>query len=273
MSATPSGRARQQKGIRAIDVGMKVLVALAGADRPLALRDLGATTGLSASLLHRYLVSFGAAGMTEQDPDTGNYRLGPFALNVGLRRLSSMDAVRAATPLLRRLVEEIDQTSTLAVWGNQGPTVIRWEESSQLIGVNLRVGSVLPMLTTATGQIFAAFRPPASTRAMIDREIAQARRTGRGPATRAAAEALLDGVREAGIAIIDGALIPGVCAAAVPVFDHNGELVLAIASLGYKGLFDASDDGPVCSALRRSAAEVSRQLGFQPASSASRSRR
>lgn len=263
-SATHSRPARAPKGIRAIDIGVKVLQSIADHDGPLALRELAVRTGLSASLLHRYLASFCAAGMTEQDPDTARYRLGPLSLTLGLHRMSGLDPVRVATPLLRPLADETGQPVTLAIWGSHGPTVIRWEESSQMISVNLRVGSVLPLLSTATGLVFAAFRAEAANRAWIERELTQGRRSGRGPSTRAESQALIARVRAAGVATVDGALIPGVCAAAAPVFDHNRQLALAVASLGYRGVFDLSPDGKVCRALRACAFEASRQLGYLP---------
>lgn len=256
--------ARAPKGIRAIDVGVMVLRCIAEHDGSLALRELAVSTGLSASLLHRYLASFCTTGMVEQDPDTGRYRLGPLALILGLHRMSALDPVRVATPLLRPLADETGQPVTLAIWGNHGPTVIRWEESSQMISVNLRVGSVLPLLSTATGLVFAAFRPEAANKPWIDRELAEGRRSGREPSTRTQSQALIAEVRATGLATVDGRLIPGVCAAAVPVFDHNRQLALVIASLGYRGIFDISPDGALCRALCRCAAEASRQLGYSP---------
>jgi DNA-binding IclR family transcriptional regulator len=256
--------ARAPKGIRAIDIGVMVLRSIAERHGSLALRELAVITGLSASLLHRYLASFCATGMVEQDPDTAHYRLGPLALTLGLHRMSALDPVRVATPLLRTLADETGQPVTLAIWGSHGPTVIRWEESSQMISVNLRVGSVLPLLSAATGLVFAAFRPEAANKPWIDQEIKEGRRSGRGPSTRTQSQALIAEVRATGLARVDGTLIPGVSAAAVPVFDHNRQLVLAIASLGYRGVFDISPDGAICSALRRCAAEASRQLGYLP---------
>jgi DNA-binding IclR family transcriptional regulator len=57
-------------------------------------------------------------------------------------------------------VLRINQTVSLSVWGKHGPTVVRIEESAGAVHVNIRVGSVMSLLDTATGRVFTAFLPP-----------------------------------------------------------------------------------------------------------------
>jgi DNA-binding IclR family transcriptional regulator len=56
----------------------------------------------------------------------------------------------------------------LAVWGSYGPTIVRWEECRLPIAVSVRVGSVLRLLDSATGLVFAAFLPRDRTAEMIN---------------------------------------------------------------------------------------------------------
>ena len=57
-------------------------------------------------------------------------------------------------------MEQIGHTLALAVWGNHGPTIVHWEESPQAVTANLRLGDVMPLLSSATGRCFAAYMPP-----------------------------------------------------------------------------------------------------------------
>mgnify|MGYP000470456320 FL=1 len=55
------------------------------------------------------------------------------------------------------LRESLRVTCFIAVMGNMGPTVMRMEEPSLPVTVNIRPGSVLPLLWSASGQAFLAF--------------------------------------------------------------------------------------------------------------------
>ena len=68
-------------------------------------------------------------------------------------------------------------------------------------------------------------------------------------------------IRAQGMAQAEGTLLPGISAVAVPVFDHRGEMVLALSALGYAGGFDASRDGKPARALRDASRDLSTRLG------------
>src|SRR5262249_53396106 len=123
-------------------------------------RDLASSAGMSAAKAHPYLVSFVRLGLVEQDKASGRYELGPLALQMGLASMRRLNPVRFATEAIADLVLRIDKTVSLSVWGNHGPTVVRIEEGAGAVHVNMRVGSVMSLLGTATGRVFAAFLPP-----------------------------------------------------------------------------------------------------------------
>ncbi|CAG0994807.1 partial Transcriptional repressor IclR, partial [Rhodocyclaceae bacterium] len=136
----PSSAEDGRQGIQSIEVGTPLLKALAEHGGPMMLRDLAATADMPAAKAHRYLVSFMRTGLVTQDAVSGRYDLGPFALEIGLASLARLDAVRIATPLIEDLNERIEETVALAVWGNMGPTIVRWVESRRPVTVNLRTG-------------------------------------------------------------------------------------------------------------------------------------
>ena len=157
-SETETDKARA--GIQSLEVGFALLDVLTQTPGPLMLRDLAARAGMSAAKAHRYLVSFQRLGLVVQDSRTTRYDLGPAALKLGLAALSRLDAVRLARERIPPLMEQIGHTLALAVWGNHGPTIVHWEESPQAVTANLRLGDVMPLLSSATGRCFAAFMSP-----------------------------------------------------------------------------------------------------------------
>src|SRR5688572_3796470 len=147
---TPS-RTSGQQGIQSIEVGARLLQALAQASQPQMLRDLAAAAEMPAAKAHRYLVSFTRMGLVEQNADTGLYDLGAFSLELGLSALARLEPVTAAMPELRELGTEIGQTVALAVWANHGATIVRWLGADTPVAASLRVGSVMPVTRSATG--------------------------------------------------------------------------------------------------------------------------
>lgn len=264
MSEGPNSTEDSRQGIQSIEVGTPLLKAIAEHGGPMMLRDLAAAADMPAAKAHRYLVSFMRTGLVTQDGVTGRYDLGPFALEIGLASLARLDAVRIATPLIEDLNERIEETTALAVWGNMGPTIVRWVESRRPVTVNLRTGAVMPLLRSATGLCFAAFHDTPVVAERIATDLKLAHRGQDKPRNRAELDGMLAEIRTHGIARTEGAVIPGVNALSVPVFDHRNAMALAITALGPTELFPIAWNGAIAKAMRECAQEASRLLGWKP---------
>src|SRR5688500_13193874 len=214
---------KERAGIQSVEVGFALLEVLSQAVGPLMLRDLAAAAGMSAAKAHRYLVSFQRLQLVVQDTGSTRYDLGPAALKLGLASLSRLDAVKLARERVTLLMEEIGHTLALAVWGNHGPTIVHWEESPQAVTVNLRLGDVMPLLSSATGLCFAAHAPKEAIAPMLKEEMARAQKQGRSdlPSTAAQVREALDEVRRRGASRVVDTLLPGIVGFCVPVFDSD----------------------------------------------------
>jgi len=255
---------KERAGIQSVEVGFALLQVMAQAHGPLMLRDLAQAAGMSAAKAHRYLVSFQRLELVAQDPNTTRYDLGPAALRLGLASLTRMDAVKMARERLATLAEQIGQTTALAVWGNHGPTIVHWQQSPKSVTVNLRLGDVMPLLSSATGRCFAAWMPRTAITEMLDEEMAQARKMGRQdvPVDPAGVEALLAEVRRQGAARVLDTLLPGVAGFCAPVFDSSHQITLGVVTLGSVATFDPEWGGQVEAPLRRMAHQLSLDLGY-----------
>ena len=268
---TPFGDTEPQRaGIQSVEVGFSLLKVLSDAGNALMLRDLAAKADMSAAKAHRYLVSFQRLGLVVQDAGTTRYDLGPAALKLGLASLSRIDAVKLARVRLSPLMTQIGQTLALAVWGNQGPCIVHWEESPQAVTVNLRLGDVMPLLSSATGLCFAAFmatrQAAVNTRlnGLLLDELARGQKLGRRdlPANMTQVVTLLDEARQHGMARVVNTLLPGVGGFCAPVFDADGHMVLGMVALGSLSSFDADWDGKVATPLKAAAQQLSSDLGY-----------
>ncbi len=253
--ADEDGPSRGQRGIQSIEVGGRLLLALADRGRALALKDLAAEAGMAPGKAHPYLVSFGKLGLVEQDA-TGRYGLGPLAMQLGLISLQQYDPVRLAEPVLVDLAQATGHSAAIALWGNHGPTIVRIEEAPSAVHVRMRPGTVASLRNTATGMAFAAFHARERVREVLDTD-----------APDPPFEAELARVRAQGVSLSVGGLLPGISAMSAPVFDQRGQMVLALTLIGPTPAFDADPAGALAQTLRSYAQLLSRRLGASSAQS------
>jgi DNA-binding IclR family transcriptional regulator len=253
---------KPQAGIQSVEVGFALLQALVQARAPMMLRDLAAAAGMSAAKAHRYLVSFQRLALVVQDANT-RYDLGPAALKLGLASLERMDAVQMARARMDALMQDIGHTLAIAVWGNHGPTIVHWQEPPQAVTANLRLGDVMPLLSSATGRCFAAYAPPKAIATLLKAELAALAKAPRTdcPTNMAGAQILLQDTRLKGLGRVRHTLLPGIAGFCAPVFDATGHVALGLVSLGAVGSFDSAWDGSVARALKRCAQQLSSDLG------------
>jgi DNA-binding IclR family transcriptional regulator len=235
------GESSAQQGVQSIEVGNKLLKALAAANKPLMLKDLSRAARMPPAKAHRYLVSLIRSGFVEQHPVSGLYDLGNFALELGLTALGRLSPVAAAEPFLLELREAIQQTVALAVWSERGPVIANWFGLDAPVSATLRVGSTMPVTRSATGLAFLSFLPDEATAELVKTELADNRRSALAPRNREEVDAVLHKTRRRGYASTSD-FIPGISGIAAPVFDHTGKMVSAVIALGYTTPFTAEID-------------------------------
>lgn len=260
VSAHPTDKNR--RGIQSIETGSNLLLRLSQHLRPLALKDLARAAGMTPGKAHPYMVSFLKVGFVRQTP-AGHYELGPLALQLGLSRLQRMDPVKEASQLIEDLARDTNQSVAIAVWGNLGPTIVRLEEPVEPLHVNLRTGTVMSLINTATGRLFAAYLPAPMVERLLGDELSRFGHGGDGASAinRETLASLLTETRKHGLSRTRGKPIPGIDALCAPVFDAEGHIVLGILAMGPTATFDSTWEGKVARALRQCAAEVSRRIG------------
>lgn len=256
-----------QVGVQSVETGIELLLALAALSSdtpPPMLKTIAAAAGIAPAKAHRYLVSFTRTEMVERDAATGRYRLGPAARAIGIAAIRGSDVVRMASQRLPKLCEDVQHSAALAVWTQQGPTIVWVEEVRRPITVSTRVGEILPLLSSATGRVFGAWLPRYATQAMLSRELSANRRLEpSGPLVRLEeVEQLFEQVRQHGVGWTRGGLNTTINALAAPIFDYRSALVGALALLGPSDAFDPDPDGGLAGTLRTAAMEVSEALGY-----------
>ena len=245
---------RARRGIQSVGIGLRVLAALSAEGGPATLTEVAKRAELSASQAHRYLASLVAAGMARQDGPSGRYDLGHEAIRVGLAALARIDVFAQSDPAIAAFARETGRTTLVAVLGPAGPTVVRWYAGPNPVVTSLAIGSVLPLMGSATGHVFLSFLP--------EDEVAGAlKRYQAGASAKAAdVQAVRRRVRTDMSAYVDEMLIPGLRATAVPILDLQGHPALVVTTIA-SSTIDRKQDAAVVQRLKEVCRLITEQIG------------
>jgi DNA-binding IclR family transcriptional regulator len=245
----------EQRSIQSIEVGFRLIRALEEAGGKMPLKALAAKAGMAPGKAHVYAVSFLRLGLIVQDPATGHYGLGPYAIQLGQAALRQVNIAEVGRAHLDALHQRFQLPTYISIWGRMGPFIIIKNDGDLPTPVSIRVGFVFPVLTTATGAIFLAYSPDAVTREVVAKE---------GSLHRDLLERLTEvraRVLEQGFAASGGHLFRGFSAIAAPVFDHEGGLAGAVTMLGIATFMDPKPGSAMVTAVQETAALIGAQLG------------
>ncbi|WP_128596170.1 IclR family transcriptional regulator, partial [Paraburkholderia kirstenboschensis] len=242
------------------------------AARPLTLRDLAAAAGMPPAKAFPHLVSLLKIGLLSRDA-SGCFEAGPLALELGLIGLQRLSPTREAEPEVVELAASTAMSVAMAVLGPLGPTVVRLEESARPLHVSLRVGTVMSLVNTAIGRVFAAYVADDVRAGLLAQDhlrlaganAADALADKHGAKLKEAYAQRLAQIRAGGM---DSALsrpVPGIDTLAAPVFDHTGSICLVLALMGPSGSFDSDATGGPAQTLCAATLRLSRRFGWMGA--------
>lgn len=253
--------AKQQRGINSLDSTGELLNALVAAGRPLSLRDLAAAASMPPAKAFPHLVSLQKIGLLSRDA-SGCFEAGPLALELGLIGLQRLSPTREAEPEIVDLAVTSGMSVAMAVLGPLGPTVVRLEESARPLHVSLRVGTVMSLVNTAIGRVFAAFVADDVREGLLAQDFLRLAGGDDSASHDVLYAERLALIRELGVDTAVNKPIPGISTLAAPVFDHTGSIVLVIAVMGMIGSFNAEVSGHQAVGLLSATRRLSRRFGF-----------
>jgi DNA-binding IclR family transcriptional regulator len=251
----PRRAGRAPVGIQAVEIGLEILDRIVAAGTAISLSALSRDTGLKPNLLHRYLVSLTRQGLVTQVPMSGLYDLGPYARQIGLAALNRFDEMTLVHQFVTTFVAQTGHALALYVWADLGPTLLRLELASSALPFALRVGSALPLCTSATGRVFLAYLPDAVTRSFVERERSRAAADGR---VLVDLDAEIAAIKATPVYVTQDAIIPSYALVA-PLFDASGRLFCTLTGLAPLGA-NARERDRFAADLQRAAGSLANEL-------------
>jgi len=234
--------------VRPLSTGIKCLELLEVlSEQPGAVRlaDVTRLIGESRATTYQRLATLVAAGWAETTED-GRYRLSPRALRIGSAALEQAGLGERALPVLNRLTEQTQETSSLVLTEGSRIIIAQRVEARGVLRADLRVGAELSFKESASGMVWGAFGPD-SLRDLLHTS-----------GVRTASDTRLRDVRRNGYAVSGGGeTLQGIAVVAVPVLDPNGRCVASMSLVGPEQWFDVD---AVLPPLQAAAAELAATL-------------
>jgi DNA-binding IclR family transcriptional regulator len=166
--------------------------------------------GVVKSTAHQLLATLAAHGFVENNGPSGRYRLGVRAMEAGAVASTQAGLGPSVLPLMEALVGEVHETCSIGVLMGNSVSLVQRVEAESVLRVDLRVGTQLPIQTSAIGRIILAEMPQERREQILDAlnmPKAERRRT----------EKAIEVAREEGCAIVRNIPVEGISAIAVAV--------------------------------------------------------
>jgi IclR family pca regulon transcriptional regulator len=239
--------------VRSLAKGFAVLRAFTAEEPELTLSEVARSAGLDNATAFRMLNTLVGLGLVASVPGTRRFRLTLACLDLGFNAIARSDLRALARPLLRSLVgERIEAASVGVLDGASVVYVERIQAGLARLGVDVRIGSRVPVHSSAIGQAILAYMPEAVQRAVLE-AAPRERLTDRTLTDLPALLGRLATVRAAGFAVSDQETVMGLRVLAAPVRDADGVPVagLSVATPSFAMTleeFVAAAEEPVCAA-------------------------
>jgi DNA-binding IclR family transcriptional regulator len=235
-------------------------------EEQLGVTEISRRLALHKNNVFRLLATLEQQGYIEQCTDSERYRLGIRTLELGQSFSRSRTLLRCARRVAEDLSERSGETAHLGVMRDFEVVHLLGERADRLVTTGLRVGQRLPVHCTALGKILLGCAPE-GVRQSFDR----GRGVDGGLALRTEATITdshkffehLRTVAVRGFAVDIGECEDGLCCAAAPVFDVEGQVVAALSVSG--PAFRLGEDrllGEIAPLVMSSAERLSRDMGY-----------
>ena len=264
-----SGKAGSRKArngrtpLSSVANSLRLLKVFSDDDYEIGISALARRLGLAKSTVHRLASTLIDAGMLEQNPETGKYRLGLALLELGLLVRRKMDVTNEARPHLRLLRETTGETVHLAILDQTSVLYVNKLESKQAIRMSSEVGSRAPAHCTADGKALLAFQDEEVIAGFGGQGLAP--RTPNTITSPAALRRDLAAVRARGYAIDDEESETGLRSVAAPIRSHSGAVVASLSVAGPAHRITRKRLLAHAHELVSAAQAISQRLGYRPA--------
>lgn len=248
--------------VKSVYHAFELLEQFRGDSGELSLSELGRRLQLPKNNVFRLLATLESRRFIEQDPITGNYRLGLKAFHLSRMVARQMRLVNRARPTMETMARECNETVCLAVLREFSIVCLEAVECIQPVRFVPPIGIKLPAHCTAAGKVQLAHLPEEKVTKLFAEHQSE----------HASLNTMIDiacffehlhRVKQQGYAVNQEELEVGVVCVAAPVRDYSSNVVGAVVIPGPITRFsDERINEEIVPLVIKGAEDISSQLGY-----------
>jgi IclR family transcriptional regulator, pca regulon regulatory protein len=215
--------------VNSLSKGLRVLEAFTAERTEMTLSEVARAAGLDPGTAFRMLNTLVMLGYVARVPDSKRFRLTLKVVDLGFHAIGRSDLRELARPILRSLVDEISEAASLGVLdGGDVLYVERVRAGLTRLGVDIRIGTLIPAASGIIGHAILSFLPAVERERILETPPRRSDAALR-PLSKAELARTLEVSRQRGYALQDSLFGNGLRVLAVPVLDGDGYPVAAIS--------------------------------------------
>jgi IclR family transcriptional regulator, pca regulon regulatory protein len=228
MSPPKVKRTADRTSIASLAHGLSVLEAVARSEKEIPLRVVANRVHLTKTTTWRLAHTLVRLGYLRQNPETRCFTPSPRVLSLGYAYFDRLDLRQLAAPFLQELSARLNEMVNLAIIDGDELVFVDRIKTSQIISINLHIGSRLTLHNTALGRVLISEMPLVWLRQYMSRlaDDPGAMKYIKGGGAKLLQ--MLDQVRERGYELSDNERVVGVRSVACPIRDQTRRIIAAL---------------------------------------------
>ena len=259
LASNPKAAERDlRSSVQSLAKGFRVLESFSHGAEEMTLSEVAEVADLDPGTTFRMLNTLVSLGYIERIPGTKRFTLTLKVLDLGFHAIGRKDLRSMVRPALRSLVDEVSEAASFGVLeGGDVLYIERVRAGFTRLGVDIRIGTKIPVSISAIGQAILAFLPDDRLKAALEAKPAQ-EWSNVPPVPRVRLLRKLERIRAEGYIIEDSGVTAGLCVLSMPVLGPDGHAIGAI-SLAAPSVLTSVNDlkkrglGPLRAAVRDTA--------------------
>ncbi|WP_190822628.1 IclR family transcriptional regulator [Saccharopolyspora pogona] len=245
--------------MQSVDRAVTVLELLAR-NGEAGITEIAGELGVHKSTASRLVSVLEARGLVEQLGERGKYAIGFGIVRLAGAATERMDLPRLGRPFCESLAADLGETVNIAIRDNDVAINISQARGTAAVTAHNWVGQRTPLHATSSGKVLLAYAPQEDQEELLVRPLE--RYTTRTVTNPGELRKDFEMIARDGYATSYEELELGLNAAAVAVYNHEGDVIAALSASGPSYRFSRKRMREVVGAMRIAAKELSSQLGF-----------
>jgi len=228
----------------------------------LSIKEISEKLNLSKSTVHGIIKTLEHRGYLQQNPEDSKYKLGIKLFELGNFMGKNLDIGRIAKPIIRELVDELNETVHLVMLQRDELIYIEKVEGPSTLTIYSHIGKRAPFHCTSVGKAILAYLHENE----VDRILFSLDLESFTDYTITNIDDIknhLESIREKGYAMDDEEIELGLKCVGAPIFNHQGNVIASISCAAPKMRLDEKRLPKVIAGIKKAASEISNCLGYK----------